>query len=142
MFVMPQLKNNRSCALLEQYLSYLTVVKGRSALTADEYRIDVLMMLSFIKQKRGVPEEILAGRDFSDVDIEFIKSITIGDMYDFITYCGESRKVTTATRARKIVSIRQFWKYLKGKAHLLDTNVAEELETPKLPKRMPKYLSL
>lgn len=25
---------------------------------------------------------------------------------------------------------------------MLDTNVAEELETPKLPKRMPKYLSL
>jgi len=50
--------------------------------------------------------------------------------------------VTTATRARKIVSIRQFWKYLKGKAHLLENNVAEELESPKLPKRMPKYLSL
>lgn len=139
---MSQLKNNKTCALLEQYLSYLTVVKGRSPLTADEYRIDVLMLFSFIRQKRGVTEEIIAGRDFSDIDIDFIKSVSIGDMYDFITFCGETRKVTTATRARKIVSIRQFWKYLKSKAHLLDTNVAEELETPKLPKRMPKYLSL
>jgi site-specific recombinase XerD len=63
-------------------------------------------------------------------------------LYAFITYCGEVRNVTTATRARKIVSIRQFWKYLKSKAHLLEDNIAEELESPKLPKRMPKYLSL
>lgn len=40
------------------------------------------------------------------------------------------------------MSIRQFWKYLKTKAHLIDNNIAEELETPKIPKRIPKYLSL
>jgi len=139
---MPSLKDNKSCALLEQYLSYLVVVKGRSPLTAEEYRIDNNMLFEFVKRKRGVPAETLALRDFSDVDIDFIKSITVGDMYDFISYCGATRKVTTSTRARKIVSIRQFWKYLKNKAHLLDNNIAEELETPKLPKRMPQYLSL
>jgi site-specific recombinase XerD len=139
---MSSLKNNKTCLLLEQYLSYLTVVKGRSPLTAEEYRIDCLLFFSYLKQIRGISEEIVAKRDFSDVDIEFIKTITIAEMYDFITYCGMERKVTTATRARKIVSIRQFWKYLKTKAHLLDNNIAEELESPKLPKRMPKYLSL
>ena len=139
---MSSLKDNKTCTLLEQYLSYLTVVKGRSPLTADEYRIDNNMLFEFIKRKRGVPQDILSKRNFSDVDIDFITSISVADMYDFITYCGEIRKVTVATRARKIVSIRQFWKYLKNKAHLLDNNVAEELETPKLPKRMPKYLSL
>jgi site-specific recombinase XerD len=139
---MSSLKENHTCALLEQYLSYLVIVKGRSPLTGEEYRIDNLMFCEFIKEKRGVSPEIIALRDFSDVDIDFIKSITVGDMYAFITHCGEVRGVTTATRARKIVSIRQFWKYLKNKAHLLDNNVAEELETPKLPKRMPKYLNL
>jgi len=139
---MASLKNNKTCALLEQYLSYLIVVKGRSPLTADEYRIDCCMLFEYVKRSRGVPEEIVAKRDFRDVDIDFIKSINAADMYAFITYCGTERKVTAATRGRKIVSIRQFWKYLKTKAHLLDNNVAEELETPKLPKRMPKYLTL
>ena len=139
---MSSLKDNKTFALLEQYLTYLTVVKGRSVLTAIEYRIDILLLAEFIKRKRGVLPDELKRRDFSNVDIEFIKSITITDMYDFITYCGNERKVTTATRARKIVSIRQFWKYLKGKAHLLENNIAEELESPKLPKRMPKYLTL
>ena len=139
---MAQLKNNKTCALLEQYLSYLVVVKGRSPLTSEEYRIDCLLLAEFVKRKRGVPDDVLTLRDFSDVDIDFIRSITVADMYDFISYCGEVRKVTVSTRARKIVSIRQFWKYLKYKAHLLENNVAEELETPKLPKRMPQYLSL
>ncbi len=135
-------KRKQTCGLLEQYLSYLTVVKVRSQLTAEEYRVDCNMLFEFIKQKRGTPENILIKRDFSDVDINFIESITVADMYDFITYCSKNRNVTTATRSRKIVSIRQFWKYLKSKAHLLENNVAEELESPKLPKRMPKYLSL
>ena len=136
------LKENKTCALLEQYLSYLVVIKGRSPLTAEEYRIDNCMLFEFIKQKRNYDVENISKRDFSDVDIDFIKSISLAEMYEFITYCGEVRKVTTATRARKIVSVRQFWKYLKSKARLLENNVAEDLETPKLPKRMPKYLTL
>ena len=139
---MPSLKENKTCALLEQYLSYLTVVKGRSILTSYEYRIDCLMFFEYLKRTRGAPEEVIKKRDFSDVDIEFIRSITVADMYGFITYCGTDRNVVAATRARKIVSIRQFWKYLKNKAHLLENNISEELEAPKLPKRMPKYLSL
>ena len=122
---MSSLKDNKTCALLEQYLSYLEIVKGRSHLTILEYRIDILMFLSYIKHIRGFPEEMIKKRDFSDVDINFIKTITIADMYGFITYCGNERNVTAATRARKIVSIRQFWKYLKTKAHLLENNIAE-----------------
>jgi integrase/recombinase XerD len=63
-------------------------------------------------------------------------------MYGFIAHCQTALNASAGTRARKIVSIRQFWKYLKTKAHLIDNNIAEELETPKLPKRIPKYLSL
>jgi site-specific recombinase XerD len=136
---MSSLKENKTCALLEQYLNYLHIVKGRSPLTCDEYRVDCNMLFEYIKKNRGLIENT---RNFSDVDIDFIKAVTVSDMYGFITYCGQERGVTTATRARKIVSIRQFWKYLKTKAKLIENNIAEELETPKLPKRMPKYLSL
>ena len=31
--IMSSLKDNKTCALLQQYLSYLTIVKGRSRLT-------------------------------------------------------------------------------------------------------------
>ncbi|WP_366924640.1 tyrosine-type recombinase/integrase [Metallumcola ferriviriculae] len=76
------------------------------------------------------------------IGLDFIKSIELNDMYNFISHCQIELNSSHGTRARKIVSIRQFWKYLKTKAHLIDNNIAEELETPKLPKRIPKYLNL
>lgn len=63
-------------------------------------------------------------------------------MYSFVTYLQKDRNCCIATCARKIISIRQFWKYLKTKAHLTDNNIAEELEVPKQAKWMPKYLNL
>ena len=47
-----------------------------------------------------------------------------------------------ATRARKISSLRVFFKYLTSKAKLLDINPAQDLETPKSDKRLPRYLNL
>lgn len=78
----------------------------------------------------------------SNVDAAYIKEITLNDMYAFISHCQNDKMSAAGTRSRKIVSIRQFWKYLKTKAHAIDNNVSEELETPKIPKRIPKYLNL
>lgn len=131
--------NIKSCRLLEQYLSYLSVMKGRSENTIDEYRNDLLMFFRFVRHSR-VPEN--SDMEMSSIDIEFIKSITIHDMYCFIAGPDRGKKLSPSTRARRIVSIRQFWKYLKTKVHLIDNNIAEELETPKIPKRIPRYLNL
>ena len=59
-------------------------------------------------------------------------------MYEFLAYCQD----TLHSRTRKIVSIRQLWKYLKIKVHLIDDNIAEELETPRRPKRIVRCLTL
>jgi len=131
------MQSNKSCSLVEQYLNYLTVIKARSQNTILEYRIDLLSFFSFIASCNN---ELHV--DFSYVDINFINTITLNDMYSFISYCQKEFKSSPGTRARKIVSIRQFWKYLKTKVHLIENNIAEELETPKLPKRIPKYLTL
>jgi len=133
------MQSNKTCPILERYLNYLTIIKGRSNNTILEYRIDLLYFFKFISEQRRIPQ---VNFDFSYIDITFIKSISINDMYSFISYCQTDLNSSAGTRARKIVSIRQFWKYLNSKAHLLDSNIAEELETPKLPKRIPKYLTL
>ena len=133
------MQSNTTCPLLEQYLGYLTVIKGRSDNTILEYRTDILSFFKFILQARNIP---FVDKNFRGIDIDFIKSINLNDMYAYIAYCQSTLKSAAGTRARKIVSIRQFWKYLKTKAHLIDNNIAEELETPKMPKRIPKYLTL
>lgn len=63
-------------------------------------------------------------------------------MYEFLVYCQDTLHSSPGTRTRKIVSIRQLWKYLKIKVHLIDNNIAEELETPKRPKRVVRCLTL
>ena len=132
------MQSNKTCQILEQYLSYLSIIKGRSDCTIREYRTDILSFIWWVSGQRGnQPPET----EFSFADLEFIQTITLGEMYAFIAHCKNELNSSPGTRARKIVSIRQFWKYLK-RAHILNVNVAEELETPKQPKRIPRYLSL
>jgi hypothetical protein len=59
------------------------------------------MLFEYIKRMRGIPQSVLAGRDFSDVNAEFLRSVSATDLYAFITYCGEVRKITVATRASR-----------------------------------------
>jgi len=118
-------------------LAYLVTIKGRSKNTILEYRLDLLQFFRYIS--------IIRNQEYSDfqfVNIEFIRSISLGEMYGFLAYCQDSLHSSPGTRTRKIVSIRQFWKYLKTKAHLIDNNIAEELETPKQPKRIVRCLTL
>jgi len=131
------MQSNKSCAIIEQYLAYLITVKGRSLNTISEYRLDLLQFLCYIANSRGYTH-----CDFSFADLDFIRSIRLGDMYAFLAYCQETLNAAPGTRYRKIVSMRQFWKYLKTKVHLIDNNIAEELETPKLPKRNVRTLTL
>ena len=131
------MQSDKSCLIVEQYLSYLTTIKGRSKNTVLEYRLDLLQFLRYVANNRGVQPA-----DFQFVDANFIRSIQLVDMYGFIAYHQENLRSSPGTRCRKIVSIRQFWKYLKAKVHLIDNNIAEELETPKLPKRIVRCLTL
>jgi len=115
------------------------VVKARSPLTISEYETDLRLLFTFIYRNRNndsIP------RDYSFADINFIKLITINDIYAFIAYCQKERNCTIQTCGRKIIAFRQFWKYLRTKARLLDTDISDELETPKNPKRIPRYLDL
>ena len=69
------LKNYKSFELLEQYLSYLTVIKGRSINTVIEYRTDVLMFFEFLCNKRNMEREKY---DLSMIDNEFV---SLADIY-------------------------------------------------------------
>ncbi len=131
------MQSNKTCKLVEQYLAYLVTIKGRSKNTILEYRLDLLQFFHFVDVSHSLDHF-----DFQYINIEFINSITLGDMYAFLAYCQDTLHSSPGMRTRKIVSIRQFWKYLKTKAHLINNNIAEELETPKQPKRIVRCLTL
>jgi hypothetical protein len=92
------LKNYTSFSLLEEYLNYLTVIKGRSQNTVIEYRTDVLMFFSFLKKQRNIFGDRY---DLAFVDAEFIRSITLNDMYAFISHCQNEKRLPLAPGQEK-----------------------------------------
>ena len=90
-----------------------------------------------------VPEdEAWEAIDISSVDDSFLRSIQLSDLYGYIGWLATTRKTAPATRARRSSSLRTFFDYLTTKAHVLDDNVAANLESPKQVKRLPRHLSL
>lgn len=130
--------------ILNDFLCYLDVVKNKSHLTVQEYATDLRTFFRYLKQSRGL---IPASTDFeaihiSDLDIAFFRTVTLSDAYAFLSYCKNERHNNATTRARKVSSIRGFFKYLTVQMKLLDENPMQELDTPKQKKALPKYLTL
>lgn len=130
--------------ILREYLGYMETIKGRSSHTIDEYFIDLRTFFRYLKQSRGlVPSNTLYEEiPILDVDIELIRTVTLNDVYEFMNYLKTERQNTNKTRARKTTSLRMFFRYLTDYKHDLDTNPAQNLDTPKQKKSLPQYLTL
>ncbi len=147
--------NSDSFAILRDFLSYHETIKGQSKRTVDEYYLDLRTFFRFMKLYKGlVPDDTrLEDIPINDVDIDFIKSISMSDVYEYMSFLSNDRVknarsrysengIGSAARARKVSSIRSFYKYLTNKVQLLDENPMADLEYPRLRKSLPKYLSL
>ena len=141
--------------ILRDFLTYHETIKGQSQLTISEYYLDLRMFLRFMKLMRcDMPIHTkLDEIDIRDIDIGFIASIRTSDLFDFLSYLANDRTVnpesavpeygiSPASRARKLSSIKSFFKYLTVRTKKLTENPAADLEYPKLRKSLPKYLTL
>lgn len=130
--------------ILREFLSYHETVKGHSANTVDEYFLDLRSFLRYMKYQRGLvaPDTAFETISIADVDINFIRTITLSEIYDYLIFLSRSRHLNGASRARKVSSIRSFYKYLTNKAKLLEENPVRDLDAPRLRKSLPRYLTL
>ena len=128
---------------LNSFLDYNITILNKSPNSIKEYNYDLSNFLKFIAIHYKISnEENIKDVNISNMDISIMKKITLDDIHSYISYMATDLRSSPATRARKISTIRIFFKYLSSKAKLIPTNPAQNLETPKLGKRMPKYLSL
>ena len=128
---------------LNSFLDYSITILNKSPNTIKEYNYDLAMFLKFIM----LHFNLASSKDFKDINIsnlslDVIKKIELNDIHAFLAYLTTTYHSKAATRARKVSSIRVFFNYLSQKANLIDKNPAQNLETPKIEKRMPKYLTL
>ncbi|MGI6578392.1 MAG: tyrosine recombinase XerC [Eubacteriales bacterium] len=140
--------------IIRNFLTYHETIKGHSKKTVDEYYLDLRTFFRFMKLKRNLVSDEIPFNEISirDIDLDFVKSISLTDVYDFLSYLSREREIrynssesgiglSAASRARKVATIKSFYKYLTLKAGLLDTNPVLNLDTPKLKKNLPRYLS-
>lgn len=127
-----------------EFLNYLSVVKSKSELTVLEYASDLRLFFRYMLAYRGLvdKETEFDKIEISFIDLDFIKTIKISDAYAFLSYCRNERGNDNAAISRKVSTLRAFFKYLCVKMKQIPENPMEELESPKLKKSLPKYLTL
>ena len=141
--------------VLRDFLVYISTIRGKSAKTAYEYFLDLRLFFRFLKlNRRLVPTETpIEEISIRDVDPTLLRTVTLSDLYEFLTYIAEQRPVqqnsaTTSyglsprSRARKVSALRTFFKYLTSKVHLLEHNPAQDLESVSRRKEIPRYLTV
>ena len=140
--------------VLREFLVYMESILGRSPKTVSEYYLDLRTFLRYMTAKRnGLSFDALDQVDISNVDVSFLGSITQSEVYDYLLYISRSRpkfhnsESTTygnsaKTRARKMSSLRAFFKYFCDKTKQIPTNPVINIDIPKTQKALPKYLSL
>ena len=139
--------------ILKDFLSYHETIKGQSAKTIQEYYLDLRMFLRFmVLVKREMPYDTdLNTIEIKDVDLAFIETISVSDIFDFLSYLANDHipdqrehadpGIGSAARARKLSSIKSFYKYLTHSKQL-DVNPVQDMEFPKIRKSLPRYLTL
>jgi len=141
---MKSLNDYEMPSVLRDFLNYMQTIKGKSENTVKVYFYDLRVFLRFMKLHKNIVDKKTEFDDIniSDIDIDFLKTITLSDLYSFMAFVGNDRDNSSYARARKVASIKSFFKYLTFKAKLLDYNPAAELESPKIIKRLPRYLNI
>ncbi len=105
--------------ILRDFLAYHETVKAHSKQTVDEYFLDLRNFFRYLKQTRDSSLSGLAldEIDIKDIDLEFVSTVTLTDIYGYMTYLSRDRVqhqnsrnsdygLNTASRARKLATIR------------------------------------
>ncbi len=130
--------------ILRDFLVYHETIQGHSRRTVDEYYLDLRNFFRYLKQsKQLVSKDVpLDNISIADVDLDLARNITLTDIYSYMNYLSRDRELNNTSRARKVATIRSFYKYLTNKAKLLEVNPVQDLDSPRLKKSLPKYLNL
>lgn len=117
--------------MIEEYLTYMGDVKGKSENTIDGYRNDLNIFYEFLKSR-------FKCKEISD---KIVNKVTLTDLHAYVTYLTKTRKNGNKAKARKIACLKSYYNYLKLMG-IVKENPSVDLETPKIEYRLPKHLTL
>jgi integrase/recombinase XerD len=140
------IQDNSLPKILKDYLSYLSSVKGVSTNTLVAYTYDLTLFFKFLKVHNN---EVTLSEDviFEDISInnissDYFKDLELVDFYTYLSFLENMRENGTYAKARKVASLKSFFHYLCSKSKIIPTDPTLDLESPKIGKRSPIYLTL
>ena len=130
--------------ILTEYCNYMLAVLGRSPLTVKEYKYDLISFFRYLKRKRGIISDSIPFEEIPihDIDVAFIDSVTTEDILSYLVWLNRKKQLAKTSRARKIASMKSFYKYCEQKRQLISHNPTVTIEVPKAEERIPKFLTL
>ncbi|HEY5588232.1 MAG TPA: tyrosine-type recombinase/integrase [Candidatus Paceibacterota bacterium] len=114
--------------ICDRFLDSKEKIEKKSPETIASYSNDLKLIYNFIMKAKGI----------SKIDIDFIKSLTKQDYYDFLG----STDVCENTKKRRIRTLSSFYNWLYEDAKLIDEDtlyIPKKLKTGKIIKRKPKF---
>lgn len=128
---------------LNEFLDYTASILLKSENSVKEYNYDLANFLKYMCYHfKYSNEEEIKSISIKEMPVEILQKIQLPDIHSYLAYLRTRYRSKPATLARKSSSIRIFFSFLTKKAKILTVNPAQDLETPKLDRRLPKYLTL
>ena len=129
--------------ILRDYLNFMTVIKGKSENTVREYYYDLRMFFRYVYVVNCSLDICqLDSVNLEQFDDNWLKEITLSDLYEFMAYINNEKSSNDNYRARKVASLKSFFNYLHIKIGFIQNNPTAYLDSPKIKKRMPRYMTL
>jgi len=114
--------------IVEKFLRYLTIERNSSKHTRSSYKTDLFQFIEFLKTSEDISN--------SGLDINTITRLDIRLWLGELSEKGLARN----TIARKVASLRSFFKYCYKRGHI-EKNPAHLLLVPKKERRLPKTIN-
>ena len=114
----------------KRFINHIKTERGLSRATVESYRDDLKKFIEFVENKKG--RGLLPG----DVSPEVIQ-----EFLDFLASAGYRKKNGASSRAKRLVSIRTFFRFLHREG-LIGRDPAEGIKGPKVTYAEPHYLQL
>ena len=126
--------------LIEQFLNYLRVERAFSAHTARCYAADLEQFCAYLAE--AAPVEVAKNghaEPLTAIDGQLV-AIDTDHVRLFMTHLND-KNYCKSTVARKLATLRSFYKFLLRRGHI-QTNPVASIRTPKQDKRLPKFLDI
>lgn len=129
------------CIPLYRFTLHLKSAKNLSDNTIEHYFRDIRLFTRYVLQMKLDPyaQEVTL-LDISSCDEAFFRSIKTTDVNEFFQWLTTEKSASEKTRARRLASLKAFYKYLAMAAPDFPDPVAN-VPTPKIKKSLPIYLN-